>query len=572
MYIDVHYDKEKNKVFVSERKNRKRIVKTYNPILEFYYEDDNGVYNTLFGTKAKKKEFKDIKKFYFELKKTRQSGIRTFESDISVENKILEKYYRNSELPELNIGFFDIEVEFDLENGGFAVPEKPTNRISTISIYTTYEKRNMTFTLYPKTMNRKQAEKELEGLEDVHIFDDEENLLDEFLEYVQNVDVLTGWNSKKYDIPYIVERMKIILGESEIKRLCLENFPPPKKRIFTQFNKEFLTYELSGRHHIDYLELYMKHSSSEVPSYKLDFIGEKEIGEKKVAYKGTLDDLYKNDFRKFIEYSKQDVMILYKIDQKKKYLELSNIVSHLNCVTLPTTLGSISLIEQALTLKSHDLKMVCPDKDFIHHWEKVNFTNQINSNNNENEDENESENEDKDESVAGAFVIYPKKGLHDFVGSVDINSLYPSIIRSLNMSPEKIFAQVLPTYTNNFILNKIKEGCKTASEAMHDLFGILEYNMIMLQTDDILQLEMNDTKEIYELKAKEIYEMIFGGKDLSLSANGTIFIMDKKGLVPILLEEWFTNRKKLQKLAKIFSKLSEDGFELPEEILEKMKQ
>lgn len=564
MYVDIIFNRENNCILVSERIKRKRNIKVFKPEYEFFYENSSGNFKTLFGTKATRVICKSYKEFSQKVNRLKKNGIRTFESDISIENKILEKYYRNTEIPELNVGFFDIEVEFNEEHG-FAEPENPVNKIIAISLFNLYENKNITFTLYPPTLTREEAEKELEGLENTYIFETEEELLEAFLDSIEDIDVLSGWNSTKYDIPYIVGRIKLLFGEEKTKLLCLKEFDCyPQRRIFTQFNKEFITYDIRGRLHIDYLELYMKHSMSEVQSYKLDYIGEIEVGERKVPYDGTLDDLYKKDFRKFIEYSKQDVNILYKIDKKKRYIELSNIISHTNCVTLPTTLGSIALIEQALTLKAHDLKMVCPDREYVNKWEKVSFS--------DNEESGDEDDEDKSDSVAGAYVIDPKRGLHDFVGSVDINSLYPSIIRSLNMSPEKIFAQVLPEYTNMFIKKKLKEGCKSVSEALLGLFGTIEYNMIMMQTDDILKVEIDKTKEILEYSAKELYNMIYNSDKLCISANGTIFITDKKGLVPLLLEDWFTNRKKMQRLSKLFEILYLEELSIPEDLCEQLKK
>jgi DNA polymerase elongation subunit (family B) len=139
--------------------------------------------------------------------------------------------------------------------------------------------------------------------------------LDTFLDLIDDADVLTGWNSEGYDIPYTVNRIAQVLSKNDTRRLCLWD-KLPKPREYSKFGDIKNTYDLFGRVHLDYLDLYRKFTYEERQSYSLDSIGEFEVGERKTAYEGTLDQLYKQDFRRFIEYNRQDVLLLVKIDRK----------------------------------------------------------------------------------------------------------------------------------------------------------------------------------------------------------------------------------------------------------------
>ena len=148
--------------------------------------------------------------------------------------------------------------------------------------------------------------------------------------------------------------------------------------------------------------MYRKYTYSETHSYRLDAIGEAEIGEKKTVYEGTLDELYKNDFKTFIEYNRQDVALLDKLDKKLKFIDLSNELAHANTVLLQTTMGAVAVTEQAIINEAHGRGLQVPNR--VKHDRET-------------------------ATAAGAYVAFPKKGLHKWIGSMDLNSLYPSVIR-----------------------------------------------------------------------------------------------------------------------------------------------
>jgi len=407
-------------------------------------------------------------------------------------------------------------------------------------------------------------------LEDYHIIKIKDIIeTDEYIEMgdIQTTDhyfICNGirvHNSTGYDIPYIYNRIVQVLGKNETKRLCLWG-KYPKRRDYEKFGKQHFTYDLIGRVHLDYLDLYQKNTFHEMHSYRLDFVGEYEVGDKKTQYEGNLDQLFNNDFKKFIEYNRQDVMLLVKIDKKKRFIELANKMAHTNCVLFQTTMGAVALIDQAIVNAAHDKGLMVPSRKdpdaYVEEREWVVH--------------NEDEEELNHDQVAGAYVAYPKKGMHDWIGGVDINSLYPSAIRALNMSLETIVGQIRPEYTEAYLREKLSQD-KTVSfaEAWNGLFGTLEYNYVMDRTDDIIICDFEDGTSL-KMTANEMYQYVFeSDKNLIISANGTLFDGSRPGLIPEVLTGWIKSRKEMQKTAARYLDIIE-GIELPDDLAEEVSK
>jgi DNA polymerase elongation subunit (family B) len=387
-------------------------------------------------------------------------------------------------------------------------------------------------------MSPETAQEIVSDFENTMLFTSEKEMFDVFFQLIEDADVLTGWNSEGYDIPYMVNRVTRVMSKDDTRKFCLMG-QLPKPREYERFGKTETTYDLIGRIHMDYLQLYKKYNYESRHSYKLDFIGEMEVGENKTQYEGTLDQLYNKDFKKFIEYNRQDTMLLVKIHNKLKFLDLANALAHENTVLLPTVMGSVAMIEMAIMNEAHERGLVVPDKK-----RKV-------------------ENAEEVQQAAGAYVATPKRGMHEWVGAVDINSLYPSVIRALNMAGETIIAQVRQTLTDQYMKEKgaklarekkyYKEGDDDVTGAIlwEGLFGALEYTAIMNQErGTMLWVDYEDGRS-EEMSAAEIWKLVFDShKPWMLSANGTIFTYEKEGVVPGLLTRWYTERKSIQKQAK----------------------
>lgn len=575
-YIDAYHDRKNNTIAVWEKLEKgKGKTKYYTPEYVLYYEDENGIYKTMWNKNCSKRTFSNQQKFNAEVNKLTSQNITIHESDIPVIFRCLDNNYNNDKLPHLNICFFDIETDFH-EVKGFAPPENPFNRVTTIAMYTSDNKKLYTFVLKPdvpvvdkRYLSFEKADEICSEFENCFLCESEEQLFECFFEVLEDsdVDILSGWNSMLYDIPYLVNRCKRILPDM-VTRFGRWDTQPEKKKVVS-FGKDHESYEIKGRVHMDYLLLYKKHNTKEQHSYKLDYIGAIETGEKKVAYDGNLDMLYKGDFKTFISYARQDVMLLVKIDSKKQYIQLSSQISHRDRVLFPTTLGSVALVEQAITHKVHSIGMVVPTKK-----------RQNNNNDTTDDDEEEIidvssdadgyEKGDKKEDLPaiGAYVAKPKTGLFKFIGCVDINSLYPSVIRALNMSIETVFGQARTKYTDAFVSERLKEV--KAQYVWNDVFSCVEYKLIMEKTSDPIIFDFIDGNSI-EMSAKEWYDIFFAeDSDYILSANATIFRKDVEGVIPKLLADWYSERKRLRKKSEIYGKLQR-GILINEKMLSILK-
>ena len=516
-YVDALYDRDNDQIKVVERINGKRHFKEYPARYVIYYPDAKGKHDSVYGEKLSKIVCKNQKDFHKELKI--HGNKRLYETDINPAFRCLEENYLNLDAPKLNIAFFDIETDFDPERG-FADPSDPFMGITAISIYLKWLDRLVTLAVPPKKLKIDDAKPLCEEFTDCFLFEDEADMLETFLDLIEDADILSGWNSEGYDIPYTVNRVARVLSKDDTRRFCLWN-QYPKKREFEKYGRQLVTYDLVGRVHLDSLELYRKYTYEERHTYRLDAIGEMEIGEKKTVYEGTLDSLYNNDFRKFIEYNRQDTALLNKLDEKLKFINLSNELAHANTVLLQTTMGAVAVTEQAIINEAHRRGLVVPNRP--------------------KRDESEST------QAAGAYVAYPKKGLHDWIGSMDLNSLYPSAIRALNMAPETIVGQVRPNYTDTYIEEQMTVYKKSFAASWEGMFGSLEYGFVMGQ-DKAKDLRVDwENGESVEMSGAEIYKMIYdSNQPWMLSANGTIFTYEFEGVIPGLLKRWYAERKELQ--------------------------
>ena len=536
-YIDAVLDAKADRIFVVERSPEgKRLYKEYPTNYTFYYSDPKGKYRSIFGDPVTR--FSTRKKDEFEKEKRIHKGKTLFESDIPVVFRCLSDNYLNVEPPKLHTAFFDIEVDFDPERG-FSPTDDPFNAVTAISLYLDWLDQLITLVMPPKHMSDETAQELTAEFENCLLFRSEIEMFETFFALIEDADVLTGWNSEGYDIPYCVNRVTRIMSKDDTRKFCLLG-QMPKMRTYERFGKEEQTYDLVGRIHMDYLQLYKKYNYESRHSYSLDAIGEMEVGERKTQYEGSLDQLYNKDFKKFVEYNRQDTMLMVKIHNKLKFLDLANALAHENTVLLPTVMGSVAMIEMAIYNEAHSRDMIVPDKK-----RKDSFG--------------------EEQQAAGAYVAVPKKGIHEWVGAVDINSLYPSAIRALNMAPETIVGQVRQSLTEQYMheksiaLAKDKRKKKNGDDAdavtgailWENLFGSLEYTAIMNQErGTILTIDYEDGRSV-EMSAAEIWKLIFDSRrPWIISANGTIFTYEKEGVIPGLLSRWYSERKSIQKEAK----------------------
>jgi DNA polymerase elongation subunit (family B) len=515
-YIDALFDREHDRIHVVERKDGRREYREYPANYIFYYDDPRGKFQSIYGTPVSRFSTRNNKEFRKEMRI--QSGKQLYESDINPIFRCLEENYKGQDGPKLHTAFFDIEVDFDPERG-FSRPEDPFNPITAISVYLGWLEQMVTLVIPPKHMSMATAQEIAGEFSNTMLFDNEADMLNVFLDLIEDADALSGWNSEGFDIPYTINRITRVLSKDDTRRMCLWN-QYPKQRMFERFGAEQQTYDLIGRVHMDYMQLYRKYTYEERHSYSLDAIGEYELDERKTAFEGTLDQLYNQNFKTFIEYNRQDTLLLAKLDAKLKFLDLANTLAHENTVLLQTTMGAVAVTEQAIINEAHERGMVVPNR-------RERLT-------------------DEDTQAAGAYVAYPKKGIHEYIGSIDINSLYPSAIRALNMGPETIIGQLRPTMTERYISDKMRGGASFAA-AWEGLFGSLEYTAVMEQqrgTEITIDWQDGDTTVH---SAAEVWKIVFdSNQPWIISANGTIFTFEREGIIPGLLKRWYAERKEMQ--------------------------
>ena len=555
MYVGTYLDKKNNKLWVSERIKGQRLTTEYPLILEYYLADENGYYNGLDGKKLRKVSYRNAFEQYQLKQQFEENHIQTYELNFNLINKVLYKYYNGAKSPELHKSFFDIEVD----RKGYEyltvdqLIEKACCPINAISIYNNWQDTLFTLMLKPETLSKEQALEVCKKFENTFLFDDEKGLLEALIELFKDSDLLCGYNSSRFDIPYIIRRLNNVLGKKSANRLNVWDVEPKEKAAKDDFGSSHIEYELYGKWNVDYLVLYKKHERGKKESYKLDSIAEIELGENKVQHDESLEDMYRNRYEDFIKYNRQDTMLVKRLEDKLKYIDIHNRQCHSICCTYDATLGTVGWCEQAMLNKAHEKNLICPDKDLNKGKE---YSNVI---------------------PAGAYVADPIPGLYEWVFSLDMNSLYPTCLRSLNMSTETIVAQVRLTKTLPYLWKKIEDNDLYSNKskkipswgdawAGDDLWGTLEYQDIIAQNNEKLILDIEDGNSV-ELTAKQIYDMVFAeNSNMCISAFGTIYRTDKVGLINELLTSWYSDRKVFKK-KKIYYEDLEAGIQIEDEDL-----
>lgn len=573
-------------VFERDLKTGERIITKWDTPYYFYVPDEDGERETIFGDKVTRLTFKNK----FEFTEAAAACSTKFESDISPVDRVLMDNYYGRPTPPVNFAFIDIETDYTSKKG-FAGPKNPYAPINAVTIYQSWTKKFLTYVLPPPgfELSNEEFQKllkeyavgfKLELELNVVICDDECDLIAFMLDAIQDADIVSGWNSEFYDLPYIFERIVAVLGPQALQSLELPGCRPPEKREVNKFGSLEPVIKLSGRTHLDYLRLFEKFTFEGRSSYSLANIANEELDVPKLEYDGTLEELYtgtyrpnidgmtfdklcetdwtdnelgrlnvvremaRQEFQKenqqfetnegfkrlnaeciahsfclFTAYNIRDVEVIVKLDEKFKFIALVNQMAHESTTDFSSIMGTVKYVETAITNHAHyKLNKVVHDKFIIPSVEKA----------------------------EGAIVMTPKIGLHEWLGSVDINSLYPNVIRSLNMSPEKIVGQFTDTKDERDWL----EIYKNTNEKCTFIWN-------------------NGEKETRT--AAEWKELLLERK-WAISGYGTVFDQSNgHGVVPDILGYWYDSRKEMQAEKKKWQKegrvLRETlGFKVPDEL------
>ena len=456
---------------------------SYEPYL-YVETKQNTPYKSLHGTNLEKKIFRSTSHRNRFVNETGMT--RLFENLKWDQQFLIDRYAGINEDYEFNkhplrVYFFDIET---YSPDGFPVPDQASDCVNVITIYDTILEKFITWGLTP-------LDKPIPGCDYVHC-DNEVDLLDRFTMYmkVNPPDILSGWNSEFFDIPYIINRIARVLGEDTVRRLS------PVGNVYSRliqakFGKEQNKWYIEGVSCIDYLDIYKKFSVGLRESYKLDAIGEHELEERKIDY-GNMDlsELADNDWQTFVEYNVQDVNLLIRLEDKLRYLELLRMLAYTGLTTLEGAMGTLQVITGAAVIKARERKKIIPTfrKDST-----------VNS------------------KYEGAYVGEPVRGFQDDIISFDANSLYPNTMISLNLSPETKVGKIVDTTDTHVTLRLVNDEVlqvthqkfaefvdkhKIAISKAKVLFSQLEKGIMPEIVDRVYQQRVEIKKEYKAIKTE----------------------------------------------------------------------
>jgi len=384
-------------------------------------------------------------------------------SNMYAYNYIAEQYPNDVSWDIDQILIVTIDIEVQCENG-FPNPKDAIEPLLSITVKNHQSKKFVVWGI-GKFSNNRDDVTYIECESEIH-------LIKEFLTFWERhqPDVITGWNTEFFDIPYLCNRIKNLCGEDELKRLS--PWRNVSDREVFQMGRRHQLYDIQGVAHLDYFDLYRKFTYTSQESYRLDHIAYVELGEKKSGnpYE-TFKDWYTKDFQSFLEYNIQDVELVDRLEDKMKLIELCITMAYDAKVNFMDVLGSTKywdiLIYNFLLKKN----IVIPQK----------------------------RKSEKSEKFEGAYVKDPQVGMHKWVMSFDLNSLYPHLIMQYNISPETLVAQ-----------DKVKD----------------------MSVDKLLDKKV-DTSIL---------------KGVTITPNGALFKTNKRGFLPEIMQSMYDDRVKYKKL------------------------
>jgi len=451
-----------NQLFVravvnGERQNFK--VK-YRPTLYSPVPGKETGYKTLNGVSVLPTEFDSIKEAKEWVESHKNQPELVYGNTQFAYNYIADTYKGDIawDLDKILMVTIDIEVQC---SNGFPDPKAADEEMLSITIKNHQNKKIVVWGVGKFTTNRDDVTY-IECESEVHLFK-------EFLIFWEKhqPDIVTGWSSEFFDIPYLVNRIIKLFGEDEIKRLS--PWGSVQAREVFKMGRNHQTYNIQGVAALDYIDLYRKFTYSAQESYRLDHIAKVELGESKDGNPyDTFSEWYQKDFQSFIEYNIQDVEIVDKLEDKMKLIELCLTMAYDAKVNYIDVLGSVRYWDVLIYNYLRERNIVIPQKKVAK----------------------------KAEQFEGAYVKDPQVGMHKWVMSFDLNSLYPHLIMQYNISPETL----MPSNKQEGLVDKILKGTVR-----------------------------NDT-------------------EYSMTPNGAFFRKDKRGFLPEIMENMYNDRVKYKKL------------------------
>ena len=411
-----------NNVLVRGYENGKSVMfkDEFQPTL-FVNSNRESKYKTLEGDNLEPiipGSIRDCREFY-----KKYEGVDNFKiygNDRYAFQYISEKYPEDEirfDISKINLITIDIEVKSE---EGFPDPDSCSEEMLTISVQDYTTKRITTW-------GRKAYTPSQHNVTYYH-YENEIDMLNSFIAWWNRKppEIVTGWNVKLYDIPYLCGRIDRIMGTKKLKLLSPWGIVS-QESVFIK-GREFNTFDIAGVTTLDYLELYKKFTYKAQESYRLDYIAEVELGQKKLDHSefDTFKDFYTGNWKKFVDYNIVDVELVDRMEDKMKLIELALTMAYDAKVNYVDVMFQVRMWDTIIYnyLKKRDI--VVPPRD----------------------------RSEKEKRYEGAYVKQPVPGVYDWVVSFDLNSLYPHLMMQYNISPETLVEEKHPSATIDKILNK----------------------------------------------------------------------------------------------------------------------
>lgn len=534
MFQNIYYDRNKDTIHLWDD-TQGYLKFDYKPYA--YRLDSNGQYITL--------DKKLAKKVYTWTKADEKAGL-IYESDVPTEMRVLVDLYHDSDTLSTghNICIIDIEVSTD---GGVSPVADASNPITAISIY---DKSTDWFYAFILDENSKIQDSVNDNVT-IRSFKHEDDLLYEFLKVWKKLapTIISGWNISAFDIPYLYNRLIKVLGKYRADTLS-----PIEIVKYSDRDRE---YTIAGISVLDAMTMYKKYTYGVRASYALDAIAMDELGRGKIKYNGTLKDLYEQDINKYIEYNIEDVRLVRDIDLKRDLIYLTMNICHKGHIPYEDYIMTSRYLEGASLVYLKKKNIVAPNKQKVIklqlldsideddtrvymtetipesiprvgslklHKTKSSVTSISYSGYSDNyfileepADEYISKTAEVDIELIGAYVKKPTPGRYEWVYDLDIESMYPSTIRTLNISPETKIGRIIDYNVDDFATDVERE-----------------YILIDIESKQhtIIDLRQYLTRNNY-----------------AIASNGVIYDQSERGLIPSILDIWFFERKKYVNLA-----------------------
>jgi DNA polymerase elongation subunit (family B) len=483
MYQNVYYEKEGGIIHCWDDRKGYFTSKYRNYA---YVRDGNGSYESIHGERLKKINFWK-----------KEDNLHLYESDVNEMTRFLIDNYGDSD--EVSDGHvtltFDIEVEM---NSGLPDVMEAENTMTSVAFHDSATNDYHAYVL----SEGEEINKTIKGAK-VRSFRTEEDMLVAFVNAWEEISpsIITGWNIDFFDVTYLYNRLKRVLGTKQANRLS-----PIGKVHWNKYRKRYL---IAGVSALDYIALFKNFTYTEYPNYRLDTIAKLELGRGKIEYEGNLDQLFRDDIEKFCEYNLVDVELVVDMDKKLQFIDLARAICHAGHVFYEDFLFSSKYLEGAILTFLRRGGRVAPNKP------QRKFKNEDGS--------------DGEGKFVGAYVKQPKPGLYKWVYDLDLTSLYPSIIMSINISPETKIGKV--------------EGYTAESH--------MKSQMESYVIED-------DKGKRYPSMDKAKFEDFTKKMGLSIASNGVLYSQDKVGIIPEILNVWFDKRVEYKDQMKKFGKAGND--------------